>query len=96
MESQITEKVEERTYEEVAMKKNKNSNVLRVKDIFNASQNSPQSSLNLQASPLGFPLMFKVSKDIFFRTLSVAFYSLQAPIFEIWPKPINSAIRVVL
>ena len=50
------------------MKKNKGSNVLRVKDVSNSSQNSPQnspqSSLNLQASLLGFPPVFKVLKVV--------------------------------
>ena len=64
MESQTTEKVEERIKEGVTMKKNKDSNVLRMKDVFNSSQNSPQSSLNLQASPLGLPPVFRVLKGV--------------------------------
>ena len=43
------------------MKKNKDSNVLRVKDVSNSLQSTPQISLNLQASPLG---LLPVSKGV--------------------------------
>ena len=46
------------------MKKYKDPNVLRVKDVSISSQNSPQSSLNLQAFPLGLSPVFGVSKGV--------------------------------
>ena len=64
MGSQTIEKVEERTKERVVMKKNKGSNVLKVKDVSNSLQNSPQNSLNLQAFPLRLPHVFRVSKGV--------------------------------
>ena len=67
MESQTTEKVEEEASTRIDMinqkrrkkKKNKDSNVLRSKEV----SNSWQSSLNLQASLLGLPLVLRVSKN---------------------------------